>query len=42
MPLLGGLADRACGLTADALAPLSDGVRDDFINNYVTALKNLT
>ncbi|MFJ5846485.1 lipase family protein [Streptomyces sp. NPDC092903] len=43
MPLLGGLADRARGLTADALAPASDGVRDHFIDNYVTALeKNLT
>ncbi|MFD8712647.1 lipase family protein [Streptomyces anulatus] len=42
MPLLSGLADRARGLTADALAPASDGVRDHFINNYVAALeKNL-
>jgi triacylglycerol lipase len=39
MPMLGGLADRAKGLTADAFAPASDGVRDHFIKNYVTALR---
>ncbi|WP_405434753.1 lipase family protein [Streptomyces anulatus] len=43
MPLIGALADRARGLTADALAPASDGVRDHSIKNYVTALeKNLS
>ncbi|MFF8505823.1 lipase family protein [Streptomyces anulatus] len=43
MPLLGALTDRAKGLTADALAPASDGVRDHFIDAYVKALeKNLT
>lgn len=43
MPLLSGLADRAKGLTADAFAPTSDGVRDHFIKGYITALeKNLT
>ncbi|WP_433544535.1 lipase family protein (plasmid) [Streptomyces sp. CA-294286] len=42
MPLLGSLTDRAKGLTADALAPASDGVRDHFVDAYVTALeKNL-
>lgn len=42
MPLLGSLTDRARGLTADPFAPASDGVRDHFINAYVTALeKNL-
>ncbi|CAM5348618.1 hypothetical protein SBADM41S_10339 [Streptomyces badius] len=42
MSLLGSLTDRAKGLTADALAPASDGVRDHFVNAYVTALeKNL-
>ncbi|MFF8592402.1 lipase family protein [Streptomyces sp. NPDC015220] len=41
--LLGGLADRAAGLTADALAPASDGVRDHFMRSYLTALeKNLS
>ncbi|MFJ4839339.1 lipase family protein [Streptomyces sp. NPDC088746] len=43
MPLLGSLTDRARGLTADVLAPASDGVRDHFIDAYVGALeKNLT
>ncbi|UZI33396.1 lipase family protein [Streptomyces sp. VB1] len=43
MPLLGSLTDRAKGMTADALAPASDGVRDHFIDAYVKALeKNLT
>ncbi|MFF2730335.1 lipase family protein [Streptomyces sp. NPDC058008] len=42
MPLVGGLADRARGLTADVLAPAGDGVRDHFMHNYVSALeKNL-
>ncbi|MFB4419480.1 lipase family protein [Streptomyces sp. QL37] len=42
MPLLGSLTDRARGLTADALAPVGDGVRDHFIDAYVSALeKNL-
>ncbi|WP_175409903.1 lipase family protein [Streptomyces sp. TRM64462] len=36
--LLGGLTDRAKGLTADAFAPASDGVRDHSIRRYVTAL----
>ncbi|GAA1909989.1 lipase family protein [Streptantibioticus ferralitis] len=40
--LLGGLADRAKGLTADAFAPASDGVRDHSMHNYIAALeKNL-
>ncbi|KIZ16650.1 lipase family protein [Streptomyces natalensis] len=39
MPLASGLVDRARGLTADALAPASDGVRDHFINNYISALE---
>ncbi|MCK7624403.1 lipase family protein [Streptomyces sp. RS10V-4] len=39
---LGGLADRAKGYTADALAPASDGVRDHSIHKYLAALeKNL-
>lgn len=43
VPLVGGLLDRARGLTSDPLAPASDGVRDHFINAYLTALaKNLT
>ncbi|GAA0492609.1 lipase family protein [Streptomyces olivaceiscleroticus] len=42
MPVVGGLLDRAAGLTADPLAPASDGVRDHFMRAYVTALeKNL-
>ncbi|MYT28026.1 MULTISPECIES: lipase family protein [unclassified Streptomyces] len=39
MPLLGGLLDRGRGLTADLLAPASDGVRDHFITAYVSALE---
>ncbi|MFB7668923.1 lipase family protein [Kitasatospora sp. NPDC056138] len=39
---LAGLADRTRGLTADAFAPVSDGVRDHAMRNYLTALeKNL-
>ncbi|WP_171161944.1 lipase family protein [Streptomyces sp. I05A-00742] len=39
---LGGLADRAKGLTADAFAPASDGVRDHSMRRYIAALeKNL-
>ncbi len=39
---VGGLADRAKGLTADAFAPASDGMRDHFMRNYLAALeKNL-
>ncbi|WP_087930276.1 lipase family protein [Streptomyces albireticuli] len=42
MSLLGGLADRAKGLSADPLAPASDGVRDHSIRKYIAALeKNL-
>ncbi len=36
---LGGLTDRARGLTADALAPAGDGVRDHFMASYLTALE---
>lgn len=39
MPLLSGLADRVKGLTADAFAPASDGIRDHFIKSYITALE---
>ncbi|MFE2722157.1 lipase family protein [Kitasatospora sp. NPDC059327] len=40
--LIGGLTDRAKGLTADAFAPASDGLRDHLLRNYITALeKNL-
>lgn len=39
MPLLGGLADRARGMTADPLAPGSDGIRDHFIFNYIEAME---
>ncbi|MGP3971710.1 lipase family protein [Streptomyces sp. 6N223] len=43
MSLLGGLADRAAGLTEDPLAPASDGVRDHLMRSYLAALeKNLT
>lgn len=38
MPLFGHVADRARGLTADALAPTSDGVRDHFAGSYIAAL----
>ncbi|MEU4806141.1 lipase family protein [Actinosynnema sp. NPDC023587] len=39
---LGGLADRAKGLTADAFAPASDGVRDHLMDRYLEGLrKNL-
>ncbi|MEU9050285.1 lipase family protein [Streptomyces sp. NPDC048384] len=37
--LLGGLSDRARGLTADAFAPAGDGIRDHFMAGYVTALE---
>ncbi|MFE5921546.1 lipase family protein [Streptomyces sp. NPDC056468] len=37
--LLGGLTDRARGLTADAFAPAGDGIRDHFMAGYVTALE---
>ena len=40
MPTLTLLGDRARGLTADALAPASDGVRDHFMRNYLAALEN--
>ncbi|MFF3554653.1 lipase family protein [Streptomyces tsukubensis] len=39
MPLLGTVVDRARGLTADALAPAADGVRDHFIDSYLAALE---
>ncbi|KDN82257.1 lipase family protein [Kitasatospora cheerisanensis] len=40
--MLGGLADRAKGLTADAFAPASDGIRDHLMRNYLAAIeKNL-
>ncbi|MFJ2187207.1 lipase family protein [Kitasatospora sp. NPDC087861] len=43
MSVLGGLGDRAKGLTADAFAPAGDGVRDHFMRNYLAALEqNLT
>lgn len=42
MPVLSSLTDRARGLTADVLAPAGDGVRDHFMDAYITALeKNL-
>lgn len=42
MTVLGGLADRAKGLTADPLAPASAGVLDHSIRRYIAALeKNL-
>ncbi|WP_327064288.1 lipase family protein [Kitasatospora sp. NBC_01302] len=42
MTLQAGLADRAKGLTADAFAPASAGIRDHFMHNYLAALeKNL-
>ncbi|WP_199829638.1 lipase family protein [Streptomyces sp. MMG1121] len=42
MPMLSALTDRAVGLTADAFAPASDGIRDHFMHNYLGALeKNL-
>lgn len=41
-PVLAGLTDKAAGLTADAFAPASDGIRDHFMNSYLAALeKNL-
>ncbi len=43
MSLAGGLADRAKGFTADAFAPVSDGVRDHSIHKYIGALeKNMS
>ncbi|MCW7986415.1 lipase [Streptomyces platensis subsp. clarensis] len=39
MPLISGLVDRAQGLTADVLAPASDGVRDHFMDAYINALE---
>ncbi|MGG2461409.1 lipase family protein [Streptomyces sp. RGM 3693] len=39
MGLLGGLADRAKGLTADAFAPATDGVRDHSIKRYIAAIE---
>ncbi|MFE7114756.1 lipase family protein [Streptomyces sp. NPDC057654] len=40
MGLFGGLADRAKGLTADAFAPASDGIRDHSITRYVAAIES--
>ncbi|MCT9010304.1 lipase family protein [Streptomyces sp. NPDC054766] len=41
--MLAGLKDKAAGLTADAFAPASDGIRDHFMASYLTALeKNLS
>ena len=37
--LVGGMADRAAGLTADPFAPASDGMRDHFIKSYLAALE---
>lgn len=37
--VLGGLTDRAKGLTADAFAPASDGVRDHLMKGYLEALR---
>lgn len=43
MPVVSGLFDRAAGLTADPLAPGSDGLRDHFMRSYLTALeKNIS
>ena len=39
MPLVGGLLDRAKGITADMLAPASDGVRDHLMKTYIAALE---
>ncbi|MFD5567626.1 lipase family protein [Streptomyces cadmiisoli] len=39
MPVIGAFADRVKGMTADVLAPASDGVRDHFMDSYLTALK---
>ncbi|WP_274918403.1 lipase family protein [Streptomyces sp. WZ-12] len=42
MGLLGGLTDRAKGLTADAFAPATAGIRDHSIKRYLSAIeKNL-
>ncbi|WP_201304997.1 lipase family protein [Streptomyces sp. GS7] len=38
--LLGNLADRAKGLTADAFAPAAAGVRDHSIKRYIAAIEN--
>ncbi|KAA6224524.1 lipase family protein [Streptomyces albofaciens JCM 4342] len=40
MSLLGGLTDRAKGLTADPFAPASDGVRDHSVKRYIAAIGN--
>ncbi|MFJ4682163.1 lipase family protein [Streptomyces sp. NPDC091377] len=37
--LVAGLADRARGLTADAFAPASDGLRDHSIKRYIAAIE---
>lgn len=39
MPLLSGMLDHTRGLTADALAPTSDGVRDHVMDAYLHALE---
>lgn len=39
MPLIGALADRVSGMTADLFAPASDGVRDHFIDSYLKVLE---
>ncbi|MET8829531.1 lipase family protein [Streptomyces sp. NPDC004610] len=39
MGLVAGLTDRAKGLTADALAPAADGVRDHAMTRYLAALE---
>ncbi|ONI86581.1 lipase [Actinosynnema sp. ALI-1.44] len=40
MSVLGGVTDRAKGLTADPFAPASDGIRDHSMDRYLDALKN--
>ncbi|MFI9803507.1 lipase family protein [Streptomyces sp. NPDC052301] len=39
MPTFSVLADRAKGVTADAFAPASDGIRDHSMRSYLTALE---
>jgi hypothetical protein len=41
--ILGGLTNRAAGLTEAAFSPTGEGLRDHLMRNYIAALeKNLT
>lgn len=39
MPFAAGVGDRIGGMTADAFAPASDGIRDHLMAAYLTNLE---